>query len=119
MKKLTRESGIEVSSDYKKMLAILEYIFFDIFDSNDNCLAALLGAWSLDVMADGAPADLGDYEIWLECESENKNTDICTKTLSFLNRFIEAFGFDELNTTVEEVAKLSDAQIKILTENIK
>lgn len=119
MEKLTRESGVTVGSDYKKMLAILDHIFFDIFDSNDNCLAALLGAWSLDVMSDGAPADLGDYEIWLKCESENKDADVCTKILAFLNRFVETFGFDELNSTVEEVKKLPDTQIKTLTENIK
>ena len=119
MKKLTRGSGVVVSRDYKKMLAILDHIFFDIFDSNDNCLAALLGAWSLDVLSDCAPADLGDYEIWLKCESENKDADVRTKTLAFLNRFIETFGFDELHSTVEEVKKLPDAQIRILTENIK
>ena len=119
MKKLTRESGVTIGSDYKKMLAILDHIFFDTFDSNDSCLGALLGVWSLDVMSDSAPADLGDYEIWLECESENKDADVRTKTLAFLNRFIETFGFDELNSTVEEVKKLPDTQIKILTENIK
>ena len=119
MKKLTRESGVVVGFDYKKMLAVLDHIFFDIFNSNDSCLAALLGTWSLNVMSDGAPADLGDYEIWLECEAENQDADIRTKTLAFLNRFIETFGFDELNSTVEEVKKLSDSQIKILTENIK
>ena len=119
MKKLTRESGVVVGSDYKKMLAVLDHIFFDIFNSNDSCLAALLGTWSLNVMSDGAPADLGDYEIWLECEAENQDADIRTKTLAFLNRFIETFEFYELNPTVEEVKKLSDSQIKILTENIK
>ena len=119
MKKLPRESGIEVSCDYKKMLAILDYIFFDIFDSNYVCLGALLGAWSLDVMADGAPADLGDYEIWLECEKENPDADIRTKTLAFLERFIATFEFYDLDPTVEEVNSLSDYQIKILTENIK
>ena len=119
MKKLPRESGVVVACDYKKMLAVLDYIFFDIFDSNDDCLGGLLGAWCLDIMSDGAPADLGDYEIWLESEEENRDADIRTKALAFLERFIETFEFYDLNPTVEEVKKLSDNQIKILTENIK
>ncbi len=119
MSNMPYESDIRVSCDYKKMLTILDHIYFDIFDSNDDCLGGLLGAWSVDIFDDGAPADLGDYEIWLECESENKDADVRTKTLAFLNRFIETFGFDELNSTVEEVKKLPDTQIKILTENIK
>ena len=119
MKKFPRESGVVVGCDYKKMLAILNYIFFEVFESKDSCLGALLGTWCLDIMSDSAPADLGDYEIWLGCEAENQDADIRTKTLAFLHRFIETYGFDELNRTVEEVKNLPDNQIKILTENIK
>ena len=119
MKKLPRESGVTVGLDYKRMIAILDYIFFEVFNSGNDCLGGLLGAWCLDIMSDGAPADLGDYEIWLETESENRDADIRTKALAFLERFIETFEFYDLNPTVEEVKKLSDDQIKILTENIK
>ncbi|MGN1156823.1 MAG: hypothetical protein ACI4TK_11655 [Agathobacter sp.] len=104
MRKLTRESGIVVSDDYKKMLSILDHIYFTRYD---DCLGGLLGCWSLDVMADGAPADLGDYEIWIKCEQEKSDKDILEKTIYFLESFIAEFEYYELQPTVDIVKSLT------------
>jgi hypothetical protein len=113
MKKLTRESGIVVSEDYKKMLSILDHIYFSTYD---DCLGGLLSCWSIDIFSDGAPADLGDYETWVKCEREKSGKDILEKTIHFLESFIAEFEYYELQPTVDIVKSLTmDDVNKILS----
>jgi hypothetical protein len=113
MKKLTRESDIVVSEDYKKMLTILDHIYFSTYD---NWLGGLLSSWSIDIFSDGLPADLGDYETWVKCEREKSGKDILEKTIHFLESFIAEFEYYQLQPTVDIVKSLTmDDVNKILS----
>lgn len=113
MTEMTEMFGKVVSEDYKKMLSILDHIYFSTYD---DCLGGLMGCWSIDIFSDGAPADLGDYEIWVKCEREKSDKDILEKTIHFLESFIAEFEYYKLQPTVDIVKSLTmDDVNKILS----
>lgn len=104
-------SDIIIECDYKKMLHILEYGYGL---THDQELGSLLGGWSIGIFQDGLPADLADYEIWLECTEAIQDNDVVAKTICFLESFSAEFGF-ELQPTIAFVKSLSKEKIDELT----
>ena len=107
-------SDIQIEQDYKDMLRILDHYYFQTY--NDD-LGALLGCLSMDIWADRLPADLADYEIWLDSIEPIKDSEIVTKIVTFLEKFSSEFKTFDFETTISFVKSLSEEQIKEITQS--
>ena len=107
-------SAIKITQDYKDMLKILDHCYYQTY--NDD-LGDLLGSLSIGIWADRLPADLADYEIWLNSVENIKERDIVTKIVTFLNRFGSEFKTYDLAPTISFVESLSEEQIKKITQS--
>lgn len=105
-------ADIKIEQDYRDMLKILDHCYFQ---THNDDLGALLGSLSTGVWYDGLPADLSDYEIWLNRVETIKDSDILTKTIAFLNQFSITFKTYDLAPTISFVQSLSEEQIKKIT----
>ena len=106
-------SDITIGQDYKDMLKILDYCYFR---THDDDLGDLLGSLSIGVWADSLPADLADYEIWVNSIEAIKDSDTVTKVVTFLDRFGSEFKTYDLIPTISFVESLPDDQIKKITQ---
>lgn len=109
-------SDIVVDSDYKFMLKILDYVYSQ---TNNDDLGALMGSLSTDVLTDNLPADLADYEVWLDSVDLLKNQDIVTKIVGFLEHFSAEFSTYNLESTIQFVKSLTDNQIRQIMYSAK
>ena len=107
-------SDIKIGQDYRDMLMILDHCYFQTY--NDD-LGDLLGSLSIGIWADGLPADLADYAIWLDSIDSIKDCDIVTKIVTFLNQFGSEFKAYDLAPTISFVESLSEEQIKEITQS--
>ena len=107
-------SDIRIEQDYRDMLNILDYCYCQ---THSDDLGDLLGSLSIGIWTDSLPADLADYEIWLNSVEAIKDSDIVTKIVTFLDRFGSEFKTYNLAPTISFVESLSDEQIKEITQS--
>lgn len=107
-------SDIKIEQDYRDMLSILDHCYFQ---THNDDLGDLLGSLSIGIWADRLPADLADYEIWLNSVETIKDSDIVTKIIAFLDRFGSEFKTYDLAPTISFVESLSEEQIKKITQS--
>ena len=107
-------ADIRIEQDYKDMFKILDHCYFQ---THNDDLGVLLGSLSTGVWADGLPADLADYELWLNSVEAIKDNDIITKIIAFLNQFGFSFKTYDLAPTISFVQSLSEEQIKKITQS--
>ena len=103
-----------VELNYRDMVKILDYIYFQTFDDD---LGSLMGNLAMDIFADGLPADWADYEFWLACIEPIKKTDLKNQTITFLKAFSAEYPSYDMAATISYVESMTMEQIYQIAES--